>query len=365
MNEEIVDRLLGLAISIQQIPAPTFEEGKRAEFVRGKFVEEGLRDVSTDEVGNVYARLPGKDSTLAPLVVSAHLDTVFPAETDLTIRREPGRIHGPGIGDNSMGVAALFGLVWLLRERGVQPPGDVWLVANTGEEGLGDLRGMKEVVKRFGSKARAYLVLEGMAFGHVYHRAVAVQRYRISVTTQGGHAWSDYGQPSAIHELAALTSRIAALELPAEPRTTLNVGRIEGGTGVNVLAAHAWMELDMRSDDSSMLAKLAARVDELIESANQPGVRVEAENIGRRPGGMIPASHPLARSALEAVRAQGVEPSLIGGSTDANAPLSLGYPAIVMGIATGGGAHTLQEYLNVDAVGRGLEAVMETVVSFQ
>ncbi|MEW5940630.1 MAG: M20/M25/M40 family metallo-hydrolase, partial [Chloroflexota bacterium] len=311
-----------------------------------------------------YARLPGKDSTLAPLALTAHMDTVFPAGTDLTIRREPARIYGPGIGDNSMGVAALFGLVWSLRERGLQPPGDVWLVANTCEEGLGDLRGMREAVRRFGSKPRAYLVLEGMAFGHVYHRAVAVQRYRISVATQGGHAWSDYGQPSAIHELAALTTRIAALELPNEPRTTLNVGRIEGGTGVNVLAARAWMELDLRSEDSSVLANLVARVDELIESASRPGVKAEAESIGRRPGGMIPASHPLVQSALEAVRAQGVEPSLIGGSTDANVPLSQGYPAIVMGITTGGGAHTLQEYLDVEAVGRGLEAVAEVVIGY-
>jgi acetylornithine deacetylase/succinyl-diaminopimelate desuccinylase-like protein len=361
MVNEFVDRLLEMAIAIQQIPAPTFAEGPRAEFVRERFLAEELRDVSLDSVGNVYARLPGKNKRAALLVVSAHLDTVFSTEADLRVTRDSKRLHGPGIGDNSMGVAALFGLAWSLRERGVQLPGDVWLVANVGEEGLGDLRGMKEVVKRFGAKPRAYLVLEGMAFGHIYHRAVAVQRYRISVKTAGGHAWSDYGQPSAVHELAGLAAHIASLELPSVPRTTLNVGKIEGGTGVNVLASHASLELDLRSEDSATLASLVARVDELLESAGRPGVRVEAENIGHRPGGQIPAQHPLVQLAVEAVRAQGVEPHLTGGSTDANVPLSKGFPAIVMGITTGGGAHTLQEYLDVGLVGKGMRAVVEVV----
>ena len=360
MND-VLKRLIEMTIAIQQVPAPTFAEGERAAFVREKFLAEGLRDVTLDETGSVYARLPSTDSKLAPLVVTAHLDTVFAADTDLHVTRDSRRIYGPGIGDNSLGVASLFGLVWSLRGRGIQLPGDVWLVANVGEEGLGDLCGMKAVVERFGAQARAYLVLEGLAFGHIYHRAIAVHRYRISVTTAGGHAWSDYGQPSAVHELSALASRIAVLELPLNPRTTLNVGRIEGGTGVNVLAAHASLELDMRSEDSSVLADLVARVDELIASAIRPGVRVEAESIGRRPGGQIPVEHPLVRLALQSSRGQGIESNLIGGSTDANVPLSQGYPAVVMGITTGGAAHTLKEFINVEPMEAGMESVMEFV----
>lgn len=355
------ERLIEMAIAIQQIPAPTFAEGERAAFVREKFIEGGLSDVSADELKNVFARLPGKDSTLAPLVVSAHLDTVFPADTDLRVTRENGRIYAPGIGDNSIGVASLFGLVWSLRGRGLQLPGDVWLVANTGEEGLGDLRGMKAVVERFGSSPRAYLILEGMAFGHVYHRAIGVHRYRVTVTTAGGHAWSDYGKPSAVHELTSLAAQIAALDLPIHPRTTLNVGRIEGGTGVNVLAARASLDLDMRSEDSSVLESLVARVDELIASANRPGVSVEAEVIGQRPAGQIPANHPLAQLALQSCREQGVESNLIGGSTDANVPLSKGYPSVVMGITTGGGAHTLREFVNVEPIEAGMESVARMV----
>ena len=360
MKDEI-NRLIEMAIAIQQVPAPTFAEGERAAFVRETFLAEGLLDVGLDPIGNVYARLPGKDSTLAPLIVTAHLDTVFPADIDLRVTRDSQRIHAPGIGDNSLGVASLFGLIWSLRGRGLQLPGDVWLVANVGEEGLGDLRGMKAVVERFGASPRAYLVLEGMALGHIYHRAIGVYRYRISVTTAGGHAWSDYGQPSAVHELSALASQIAVLELPINPRTTLNVGRIEGGTGVNVLAAHASLDLDMRSEDSSVLAELVSHVDELIASATRPGVRVEAEVIGQRPGGQIPASHPLVQLAVESVREQGVEPHLIGGSTDANIPLSKGYPAVVMGITTGGGAHTLKDFMDGEPVGMGMESVVRLV----
>jgi len=359
MKDEIVNRLLELAVAIQQIPAPTFEEGTRAEFVRAHFVEEGLQDVSMDEAGNVLARLPGGDAR--PLVLTAHLDTVFPRETDLRLTRDGERIHGPGIGDNSMGVAALFGLVWLLRARGTRLPGDVWLVANTGEEGLGDLRGMKAVVDRFDANVTGYLILEGMALGHIYHRAVAVQRYRISVQTAGGHAWSDYGQPSAVHELAALTARIASLALPVSPRTTLNVGKIVGGTSINTVAASASLELDMRSESPGALAELVSRVDALVETANRPGVRVEAESIGRRPGGSIPASHPMVELAVACSRAQGVEPILIGGSTDANVPLSRGLPALVLGVTTGGSAHTLGEFLDVEPVAKGMDALVEFV----
>ncbi len=359
MKDEFANRVIELAIAIQQIPAPTFEERERAEFMRGRFLEEGLSDVGLDAAGNVFGRLPGGD--VPALVVSAHLDTVFPRGTDLRLTRDLERVRGPGIGDNSLGVAALLGLAWTLRERGARLAGDIWFVANTCEEGLGDLRGMKSVVERFGTQVTGYLVIEGMALGHVYHRAVAVQRYRISVKTAGGHAWSDYGQPSAVHELAALTARIASLLLPPSPRTTLNVGKIIGGTSINTVAAEASLELDMRSESPSVLAELVSSVDALIEAANRPGVRVEAEGIGQRPGGSVPASHPLVELAVACSRAQGVEPSLIGGSTDANVPLGRGLPAVVMGVTTGGGAHTLAEFVDVEPMTKGMESLAEFV----
>jgi acetylornithine deacetylase/succinyl-diaminopimelate desuccinylase-like protein len=359
MNKS-VERLLELAIRIQQEPAPTFGERKRAELVRDLFVQEGLGDVSIDEVDNVYARVHG-DGKSAPLVVSAHLDTVFHADTNLRCSRLDDRIYGPGIGDNSLGVASLFGLLWSLRERHSTLRGDLWLVGNTGEEGLGNLRGMKAVVDRFGETTKAYLVIEGTALGHVYHRAVAVQRFRITARTAGGHSWSDYGQPSAIHELARIVTAITSLPLPASPRTSLNVGTIAGGTGVNVVAPEAKLELDIRSESAEALTALVERVRQIVQSATREGVSTTMDMIGQRPGGQIADDHPLVQLAEQCLAELGLRASFTSGSTDANMPLSRGYPSLVLGITTGGGAHTPQEYIDVEPVEKGMDQLVRFV----
>ncbi len=360
-----IDRLLEFTIQIQQVPAPTFEEKKRAEFVRDLFVGEKLQDVSIDSVNNVFARLPAtkkvKNESKPPLIVSAHLDTVFPANTNLHATRELDRIYGPGIGDNSMGVAALFGLSWLLHERKIEMPSDVWFVANVGEEGLGDLRGMKAVADRFGGNVSAYLVVEGASYGHVYHRAVGVRRYRVTARTAGGHSWSDFGQPSAIHELTRLVTQITSLSVPSTPRTSLNVGKISGGTGVNVLAADATFELDLRSENPNALNELIKQVEDLIHAASRAGVTIESEIIGQRPAGEIPENHPLVKLGQECLQEQGLKAELTSGSTDANIPLSRGYPAVVLGITTGGGAHTVHEYIDTALVEKGMEQLLSFV----
>jgi tripeptide aminopeptidase len=360
MNEQ-VNRVIELAVQIQQIPAPTFDEGRRAEFVRALFAEESLADVSIDDAGNAYGRWKVGEANAKPLIVSAHLDTVFPAGTDLAITRSPGQIHGPGLGDNSLGVAALLGLLWMLRERRIEPPGDIWLVANTCEEGLGDLRGMKAVVERFGADVQAYLVLEGLALGHVYHRAVGVKRYRITARTPGGHSWSDYGRPSAIHELSRLIVQLTSLELPSQPRTTMNVGKILGGTSVNVIASEASMDLDLRSEGQEALAGLISAVDRLIQNANRADVRVEAQVIGQRPAGQLSPQHPLVRLGEDCLHEMGIHAILTSGSTDANVPLSKDYPAVVLGISTGGSAHTVNEYINTGPVTPGMEQLVRFV----
>lgn len=360
-------QLLDLAVQIQQIPAPTFSEGPRGEFARGLFLKENLKDVSMDSLGNVYARLPGKQKKAKPLIVSAHLDTVFPIGVNLEVTRrglcqkEAGKIIAPGIGDNSLGVAALFGILWDLRERKIELKQDVWFVANVGEEGLGDLRGMRGVVERFEDHVIGYLVLEGMALGHVYHRAIGVRRYRITAKTAGGHSWADYGKPSAVHELAALVTQLTALRLPREPRTTMNVGTFGGGTGINVLASEAKCELDLRSEDPKTLLKLIHQVEKTFKDADREGVRIMAEIIGERPAGEIPADHPLVQLALTCTREQGMDAILTVGSTDANIPLSMGIPAVVMGITTGGGAHTLHEYIDIEPVDKGMDALVRFV----
>ena len=359
----IAERVIERAIEIQQVPAPTFEEARRAEFVRAKFIEEGLGNVSLDEAGNVYGKWKVKsgESKSKPLVVSAHLDTVFPRETNLEVKRDGEKIHAPGLGDNSLGVAALFGLMWMIRERKIEPGGDVWFVANVCEEGLGDLRGMKSVVERFGADALAYLVLEGLALGHIYHRAVGVRRYRVTARTKGGHSWSDYGQPSAVHELAKLVVQLTSLDLPKEPRTTMNVGKISGGTSVNVIASEAALDLDLRSEGQEELAELVSAAEKLIQRANKPGVVVEAQVIGQRPAGEMSAEHPLIQVALDCLREQGLDAILTTGSTDANVPLSKGYPALVLGVSRGGNAHTVQEYIHTAPVEQGMEQLVRFV----
>jgi len=374
---DLSNQVIDLAIQIQQIPAPTFAEGQRGEFVRDLFLQENLNDVSMDSLGNVYARLTGKQKKAKPLIVSAHLDTVFPASVNLQVRKDAAKIFAAGIGDNSLGVAALFGLVWSLRERKIELPHDVWFVANVGEEGLGDLRGMRAVVNRFnkdpstgshrpdvlsgGHSVIGYLILEGLALGHVYHRAIGVRRYRITAKTAGGHSWSDYGQPSAVHELASLVTQLTAMRLPREPRTTMNVGTFGGGTGINVLASEAKCELDLRSEDPKVLAKLTLQVEELLKDADREGVKIMAEIIGERPAGEMAADHPLVELALTCTREQGLNAILTAGSTDANIPLSRNIPAVVMGITTGGGAHTLNEYINTEPIAKGMDGVISFV----
>ncbi len=362
----LIPRLVDLAITIQQIPAPTFHEADRAGFVRSLFAQEELQDVEIDSIGNVYARFgrnsqPSGGAREKPVVVSAHLDTVFPYTVDLSIRREPDRILGPAIGDNSMGVAGLFGLVWTLKEHSLSLPGDLWLVANVCEEGLGNLRGMKALVDRFGPRPLAYIVLEGMALGQIYQRGLGVQRYRLTVKTAGGHSWIDYGQPSAIHELAALSTHIIALKLARQPRTTLNVGIISGGSSVNTIAAEAMLELDLRSESSAALEDVVEHMEQIVCSARKPGVAIELEPIGQRPSGELPADHQLVRLAQDSLRIVGIEPHLNIGSTDANLPLSLGLPSITVGLTTGGRAHTVHEFINIAPLEKGVEQVVKLV----
>lgn len=360
MQTGLVDRILELAVNIQQIPAPTFFEKQRAEYIHSCFQAEGLRDVWLDSVGNVYARLGGEAKRL-PVIVSAHLDTVFPAKMKMDVIKEKDRIIGAGIGDNALGVAGLLGLVWALKQRRTNLCGDLWLVANVGEEGLGDLSGMRAVVDRFGSQISAYLVLEGMALGHVYHQGLEVNRYRIGVVTPGGHSWVNQGSPSAIHELAKLVTHLTNLPIPKQPRTTINVGVINGGISVNTIAPEAYLELDLRSEDEETLKNLSRQVIEVVEQVNSPDIQATATLIGNRPRGGIPADHPLVRLAIRCLEAQGIRPQLNIGSTDANIPLNRGLPAICIGLTTGRGAHTMGESIEISPLGKGLNQLVELV----
>jgi acetylornithine deacetylase/succinyl-diaminopimelate desuccinylase-like protein len=255
----------------------------------------------------------------------------------------------------------MLGLVWLLKERNTRLPGDLWLAATVGEEGLGNLKGMHALVDRFGDQPRAYIVLEGMGLGDIYHRGLAVQRYRIRMETAGGHAWIDYGTPSSIQEMACLVTQLAALPVPREPRSSLNIGIIRGGTSINTIAAQAELELDLRSESAGTLHRLAQRVERQVQHANRPGVICTAEIIGQRPAGALPIAHPLVQLAWHILRELEIRPVPGIGSTDANVPISRGFPAICIGLTHGNGAHTPAEIIRTEPLYTGMEQLYQIV----
>jgi len=355
-SSQTTAQILELACTLQQIPAPTFNEQPRLQFLRGLWQNLGFDSIQMDAAGNLLACLPGSGGR--PLVLTAHADTVHPLGTDLTLTREADRLLGPAIGDNSLGVAAMTHAVLWLRENGFIPPGDLWFAATVGEEGLGNLSGVRAVVERFQAKPVAYIHLEGMGLGSVFHRGLGVQRYQITVRTAGGHSWANYGSPSAIHAIAQLVTAFTQIPIPTKPRTSLNVGKISGGISVNSIASQASLELDLRSENPQSLGQLIQAVQNLIQNAQRPGIEIDTIEIGSRPAGEIPESHPLVQLAVRALTECGQPVYLSIASTEANIPLSLGLPSVCVGITHGGSAHTLQEWIALDPISIGFRQVL-------
>jgi tripeptide aminopeptidase len=350
--------LINQAITIQQIPAPTFGEARRASYVAKQFSELGLSQIEIDELSNVRGLLEGKNHQLPGVMISAHTDTVFGAETILDIQQRDGLIYGPGIGDNSMGVAGLLGIAAILKSLNIQPESDLWFVANTREEGLGDLGGMKAVFQHLKHQIGCVINLEGMAFGHVYHTGIAVRRLHIRAKGEGGHSWLNFGRSSAIHGIMELGAKIVALMPPATPRTTYNIGIVEGGQSINTIAAEAGLWLDLRSEQSNTLEQFEQDVRDLVNGITRPHLAFQIEVVGDRPAGSIPVHHPLVEGALSALEAVGIKGTLENGSTDANVPLAAGCPAVTVGVTRGGNAHRLDEYIETRPIADGLRHLL-------
>ncbi len=365
------DRVVETAVSIQQIAAPTFAEGERATFILSQLEALGLCDVEHDDLYNVYGRLPAASpGNHPPVIISAHMDTVFPLDTDLTVKRDGRYIYGPGLGDNSTGVAGILHLAQTLSTHHLQLPADLWFVANVGEEGLGDLRGMRAVVKRFGREA-SYIVVEGGLFGQISHQAIGVRRFRIEVNAGGGHSWGNFGRASAIHELAHLIVEIDRLAVSTSPKTTYNVGVIEGGISINSIAQSASMLLDLRSEDAGALAELVKAVEMIVHSARERlsrkgdvDVAINISQIGNRPAGSIPSQSPLVTAAEDALRFVGCEQvNYVASSTDANIPLGQGIPAVCVGLTQSGNAHRLDEFIDPLFLSAGLSHLLLLVLA--
>ena len=345
--------VLELTARIAAIPAPTNDEEARSLAVDAMLTAEGLR-VARDHLGDVVAVIPGRLAPRAggrPLLIAAHLDTVFARDTPLEITKNGDRLAGPGIGDNSVAVATIVKLAHLLRQAGEVPAVDVLLTGNVGEEGLGNLRGIREVLASH-PEVGAVIALEGHNLGRVTHVAVGSRRYRIGASGPGGHSWGDFGRPSAIHALAKLIGEMDAIPLPRSPKTTLNVGTIEGGVSVNTIAPSASCQLDLRSTDETALRRLSERVERMVRRGD--GVVFTLDSIGERPAGVVPAESPIVKVAAGTLQALGVEPSFDASSTDANVPISLGLPAVCIGLTSGGNVHRTDEYIETAPVATGI-----------
>ena len=348
--------IVGMQVAISEIAAPTGEEQQRGAWIASRFAALGLRHVHTDRAGNVIGRRDGLSED-APVVVCAHLDTVFPRDTALRVRHDGGRLIGPGIGDNGRGLAAMLALaeeidgVHLCTRRAVE------FVATTGEEGSGDLRGAKHFFRNGSQAPAAVIALDGAGDERVVHRALGSRRYHVAFHGPGGHSWAAYGVAHPVHALGNCVAQLTRLILPAEPRTTLSVGRVGGGISVNAIPGEAWLDIDLRSTSPSVLRTLDAQIRRIIATSTdeENGRRLTGTSalsstvnlIGERPCGETPADHPLVQSAIEATRLVGREPDLATASTDANVPISLGIPAIAIGAGgRGGDAHTPGEWFD-------------------
>jgi acetylornithine deacetylase/succinyl-diaminopimelate desuccinylase-like protein len=351
------------AVRICEIEAPTFDEGDRAAYVRGRFAALGLEEVSIDAAGNVRGRRPGTGGG-AGVAMAAHLDTVFPRGTDVRVKREGTRLAAPGIGDNSVAVAALLAMVEALRAGGVKTAGDLYLASNTCEEGLGDLKGMKAFMADVGKKVGAAIAVEGMKVNRIIHTAVGSRRYKVTYTARGGHSWGHFPSPSAIHIMGRAIADISRLEVPTDPKTTYNVGVIKGGTTVNTIAAEAELLLDMRSIDPRSLAELERRVLAILERQAREGEgQVRLDLVGDRPAGSIPADHPVVQTCKAVHAALGVTTYSEASSTDANVPLSLGIPGVCLSITEGANEHRLDEYIETGAIPTGVKSILLAAVA--
>jgi tripeptide aminopeptidase len=367
-----LDWVTAQQVRLTEIPAPSFQEEKRAEAVKEILSSEGY-SVFTDKVGNVIAELRGVQDKEVVLL-AAHLDTVFPAGTEIKVTRDGDRLLAPGISDNGTGLAALLAVARALHVAKIKPQRTILFAANVGEEGEGNLRGMRALVDAYRTKLRAVIVMDGSGIDHVTTKALASRREEVVITGPGGHSWSDFGMPNPINALVRGSVRFINTKVPVSPRTTFNLGQIEGGTSVNSIPFEAKLKVDLRSEDEDEIT----RMENALRDCVAAGVRDEMDNsrdrsrgklewkinlIGSRPGGDLPADSALLAALRAADDSVGNKSRNERSSTDANIPLSMGIEAIAIGAGgNGGGAHSLQEWYEPTGRELGLKRVLLTVL---
>ncbi|HET6893105.1 MAG TPA: M20/M25/M40 family metallo-hydrolase [Pyrinomonadaceae bacterium] len=361
-------------IRICSIPASPFAEAARADYLNRRLQEIGLVDNQIDEEGNCVALRKG--SSLSPLlVVSAHLDTVFPVGTDFTVRHAGSKLLAPGISDDGSGLAALIALARALESANIETEGSLLFVGTVGEEGAGNLRGVRYLLNKgvWANRVDAFLSFDGGGIHRITNSALGSRRYRVGLRGTGGHSWADFGVSNPIHVLGSAIAKLTSYPAPTEPRTTFNVGRIEGGSSVNAIPGEATMEVDLRSTSEDELLRLdaffrravreAATLENGVRRKDAQPLKLSLELIGERPSGETPPHSPIVKLAEEATRVLGFTARLEQASTDSNVPISMGIPAITLGAGgLSGHSHTLDEWYDPRGREAGLKRALLVVL---
>ena len=346
--------------SICEIPAPPFKEQRRAAEMQRRFSALGLRNVRIDSVGNAIGERPGSGGPT--VVLSGHLDTVFPEGTDVTVRTSGDTMRAPGIGDDCRGLAVVLAVARALEAAKVTTKGTIVFVATVGEEGAGNLRGARHLLTReLAGKVNFFITVDSPGLDLV-SRAVGSHRYRVRFSGPGGHSYADFGMPNPVHAMGRAIALIGDLPVPVAPRTTFNVGVVQGGTSVNAIAGEAVMDVDLRSESAAALDALDAGFRHAVDSAlvaeqarwpaSPVRLRAVVDTIGLRPAGAQPDDAPIVRTALASARTLGFTPRIGAASTDANVAIALGIPALqINGGGSGEGAHSLEEWYTDGARG--------------
>ena len=355
------ERMVGDIVTLTEIPAPPFKEAARGKAYLAMLKAEGLSDVEMDEVGNVMGLRRGSGPAGGPLVVlAAHLDTVFPEGTDTRVRREGTKLHAPGVGDDTRSLAVVLAYIRALDAAKIRTKSDILFVGNVGEEGPGDLRGMRYLFGKGKYKARvkAFFSMDGNEAARVTYGAVGSRRYRVAFHGPGGHSYGAFGIVNPMAAMGHAIDQLYDVKVPATPRTTYSASVVGGGVSVNSIPADVWIEVDMRSEDKAELAKVdvkflailkaAAEHENAARSTRVGKITVEPKLIGERPTGHTSPDALIVATTAEAARAAGYRPELGASSTDSNIPISLGIPAVTIGSGgTGGRAHSLDEWIDV------------------
>jgi acetylornithine deacetylase/succinyl-diaminopimelate desuccinylase-like protein len=360
-------RVLEYQINLTEIPAPPFQEQTRARAYARMFRERGLRQVRIDDEGDVLGLRPGRNAR--PLLVfSAHLDTVFPEGTDVTVKRDGDLLAAPGIGDDGRGLAVVLGVLDALNEAAIETEGSILFVGTVGEEGLGDLRGVKHLFQReLPGKIDRFVSVDGVR-SSISNAGVGSYRYRTTYSGPGGHSYGAFGMANPIHALGRLIASVAEFQTPSSPKTTFSVGRVGGGTSVNSIAHDAWLEVDMRSSDKDALETLHAKFRAAAEKAladerarwnGRAEIELALDQVGYRPAGRTPADSPVVRAVVAATQALQLDANLREGSTDANIAMNLGVPAVTIGGGgSGEGAHSPGETFDATDSYKGVQRAL-------